>query len=428
MKKLIYLFAIAMLVFGCKEYNDQFTGYDEVPIIQQKTLEYTLTDDDYDEIGGAPADYGNFSSSVPAADYLPDFLADKYPSLDVNSAVLVTYKYYRGGLDYLDYLTNAVSYELTTADYDSMGEESGQPGKYNNFDSSTPPEDYLPAFFTSKYPDAQSGDLVFVTYKFYSGGTSDISEYYEFDGSTWAAVEVDLPEGVTSYTLSSDDYDSMGENSDQPGKYNNFSSSISPDAYLPTFLSLKFPYAMEEDKVALVYKYYSSGSTLNRATQYTKTTDGWEAYQSTITKTDQYLRTNSGWIFDPTVLYTMETDDYQMIVDYVGANIDQGYVSSYGNNETYYGSNAYYNEFQIGDAYFDNTFATWQDAVKEAIGTAFLPAKYPNAVSKVEGVDVNYIISFSAYLSGMVDYSITFQCTKSGPNPEFTYVEGPTAK
>ena len=55
---------------------------------------------------------------------------------------------------------------------------------------------------------------------------------------------------------------------------------------------------------------------------------------------------------------------------------------------------------------------------------AFLPAKFPNAVAQVDGIDVNYKITFVTY--GGSDggtYTITFQCTKSGPNPEFTYVE-----
>lgn len=57
-----------------------------------------------------------------------------------------------------------------------------------------------------------------------------------YTGGSWEAVE-----GV--YYLSSADFDSMGEGSGQPGQYDNFGSSISPDDYLPTFLGLTFPYA-----------------------------------------------------------------------------------------------------------------------------------------------------------------------------------------
>lgn len=422
MKKLLYLFAIALLAFGCEDYNDQFEGYDDNPIKLVEKLDYTLIDEDYESMGGDPAKYLSFSSSTPAADYVPDFLASHYPSLDVNSAINVTYNYYVGGLDYLDYLTEAKSYELTTADYDSMGEESGQPGKYNNFDSSTPPEDYLPDFFATKYPDAEDGDMVFITYKFYSGGVSLVSEYYGFDGSTWAAVEVDLPDGVSVYQLSADDYDSMGEESGQPGKYNNFDSSTPPGDYLPTFLSLKFPYAKEGDKKAVVYMYYSKGAS-KRAIQYTKTASGWEAYSSTQARTDQFLKTADGWVFDPTIIFTMSADDFQMIVDFVKSEHGSDKVDSYGTAEFYYGAGAYYENFDFRDGKFDASFASGLDAAKAGVSEALLPSKFPNAVAQISGIDVMYVVTFTTYDGADGEETFTFQCTKSGPNPEFTFVE-----
>lgn len=429
MKKLLYLFILALVAYSCEDYNEQFDGYDDEAITKEESLTYTLTDDDYSSMGGSVASYSSFSSSTPATDYLPDFLNEKYPTLDSGSSVEITYNFYRGNLEYLDYLTEAVTYELTTADYDSMGEASGQPGKYNNFEASVPAADYLPDFFSNKYPTAEAGMLVYVTYNYYSGGVSAVSEYYSFDGSSWTAVEVDLPNGVTTYTLSSDDYDSMGEASGKPGKYNNFSSSAEPENYLPAFLSLNFPYAQTGDKIAIIYKYYASGSTNNEAIEYTKTEGGWAAYESTIEKTDQYVRVSSGWIYDPTVTYTMVAADYQIIVDYVKNNIGSDYVDSYGTAEAYYGTSAYYVEFRTDNNYIESTkFSSWEEAAMEAIGEVFLPAKFPNATAQVDGVDINYVITFAAYNGSMVDYTIKFQCTQSGPNPVFEYVEGPTVK
>lgn len=422
MKKLLYLFAIALVVFGCEDYNDQFEGFDDNPIELIENIDYTLTDADYESMGGDPADYYNFSSSAPAADYVPAFLASKYPTLDVNSAVNVTYAFYLGGLEYLDYLTAAKSYELTTADYDSMGEESGQPGKYNNFDSGTPPEDYLPDFFAAKYPNAQVDDLVFVTYKFYSGGVKNVSEYYGFDGTVWAAVEVDLPEGVSVYELTADDYDSMGENSGQPGRYNNFDSSTPPENYLPTFLSLNFPYAMEGDKIAVVYMYYSGGAT-KRAIEYTKTTAGWEAYSPTESRTEQFLKTPDGWVFDPTVLFTMNAADFQIIVDYVKSTYGAEKLDSYGTAEFYFGAGAYYENFDFRAGKFDASFSSGLEAAKTGIAEGLLPVKFPNAVSQISGIDVMYKVTFATYDGADGVETLTFQCTKSGPNPEFAFVE-----
>ncbi len=422
MKKILFFATALLLFFGCEDYNDQFEGYDDNTITLVKNLEYSLTDADYESMGGAPADYYNFSSSAPAADFIPDFLAEKYPSLDVNSSVNVTYTYYMGRLDYLDYLTNADSYELSTADYDSMGESSGQPGKYNNFDSGTPPEDYLPDFMATKYPNAENGDLVLVTYKFYSGAVSNVSEYYGFDGSAWAAVEIDLPEGVSLYELTTDDYDSMGEEYGQPGRYNNFDSSTPPEDYLPTFLKLKFPYATTGEKIAVIYKYYSDG-TSKRAIEYTKTANGWEAYSSTESRTDQFLKTKDGWLFDPSVIFTMSSDDYQIIVDYVKATYGEEKLDSYGTQEFYFGAGAYYGNFDLRDGKYDTSFASGLEAAKAGIAEGLLPNKFPNAVAQVSGVDVMYIISFATYDGTDGKQTYTYQCTKSGPNPEFTFVE-----
>ncbi|WP_320020107.1 hypothetical protein [Labilibaculum manganireducens] len=423
------------------EFYDQLDKHDGFQFVIDTS--YTLTSDDYDSMGkesGQPGKYNNFSEDIVATEFLPAFLNDKYPTLDVPSTIKVTYDYYRGGIDYLndylDYLEVLAaidSYTLTTADYDSMGTAAGEPGKYNNFDATVKASDYLPDFLLAKYPAAADGDELAVTYKFYNGSTTSmVTEFWTFDGSVWAKsnkVAPSIPDDVELYELTSDDYDAMGTGSSQPGQYNNFSSSIVPENYLSIFLGVKFPYASNGDKFALLYKYYAGGGvTETRAKEYTLTDGIWLEYQSTIAKTDQYVRSTAGWVFDPSVLYTMGEEDYQMIVDYVKNNIEGDYINTYGTGESYFGVDAHYKEFAIADGKFEATkFDTWQDAVKAGVAV-YLPLKFPSAVAQVDGVDVNYIITFAGYVSSMVDYTITFKCTKSGPSPEFEYVEGPTLK
>lgn len=70
---------------------------------------------------------------------------------------------------------------ITPADYDAMGD----PGKYDNFSSSTPAEDYLPTFFAQKFPYAKAGDTELAVYKYYgSSNMFDVDEYI-FDGAKW---------------------------------------------------------------------------------------------------------------------------------------------------------------------------------------------------------------------------------------------------
>jgi len=591
MKKLIYFIIITFLAFGCEVYNDQFEGYDDNPITLVENIEYKLTDEDYEELGGEHGDSYYFNETNPPADYIPDFLAEKYPALDVNSAINVTYNFSVGYPDLSKY-TDAEYYELSQVDYD---EANQMVGDVRYFTPENPAEEFLPGILNKSILNPEEGKIYIISYMYsdvepaieiseniifeydfesslgdfttvnvlgddqdwyhssyqgtgyakmsgYSGGavpnedwliTPEIdltnitnstlsvnqainylgdqwdqvsilisSDYDETnpsaanwteiipetkpEGNSWAfvqseAIDISAFDGETvhvafkyvssdsnaptwevgnvsvagmgaantksgiivdpvnmevlytydagwektegAYYVKSMDYDAMGE----PGAYNNFSSSVSPDNYLPQLLEEKYPYAQEGDEIVIVYKYYSGG-TQTRADEYHFENGNWVKYDPIEVRTDQYLKTASGWLFDPTVLYTMTVADYQIIVDYVNNNIGEEYVSSYGNNETYYGSNAFYEEFQIGSAYYHSSFASWEDAVQEAIGTIFLPEKFPNAVSQVEGVDVNYIITFNAYLNSMVNYTIKFQCVKSGPNPEFSYIEGPTLK
>ena len=68
-----------------------------------------------------------------------------------------------------------------------------------------------------------------------SGDAVSYGTYYMYSEGDW-----ELAENV--YYLSTADFDSMGEGSGQPGRFDNFSSSISPNNYLPAFLAINFPY------------------------------------------------------------------------------------------------------------------------------------------------------------------------------------------
>ncbi|MEY8869414.1 choice-of-anchor J domain-containing protein [Meridianimaribacter flavus] len=158
-----------------------------------------------------------------------------------------------------------------------------------------------------------------------TGNTNSKGEYFMYTGGSWEAVE-----GV--YYLSSADFDSMGEGSGQPGQYDNFGSSISPDDYLPTFLGLTFPYAQEEDELFVIYDYYSSSSGAQiRGNLYTVTGGVWTGHESVIDTTLQFGFEDGIWVPDNTIRYTMTTDDYATIV---AALADQ-YPSATSSMENY---------------------------------------------------------------------------------------------
>lgn len=160
-----------------------------------------------------------------------------------------------------------------------------------------------------------------------TGDTNSKGEYFMYSGGAWEAVE-----GV--YYLSSDDFDSMGEGSGQPGQYNNFGSSIPPDNYLPTFLELTFPYAQEEDELLVIYDYYSSSSGAQiRGNSYTYMNGVWSGHESVISTTLQFGFEDGVWVPDNTIRYTMGPDDYAAIVAALSSDYPEATTSmdNYGN-------------------------------------------------------------------------------------------------
>lgn len=248
-----------------------------------------------------------------------------------------------------------------------------------------------------------------------------VKEYYEYDGSEWSKMS-DI------YYLSSVDYDAMGPG---PGKYSNFSADDLPQDYLPKFLDSNYPAAGEGISIIVVYKYYTGtdAGTVTLADEYTYTSGVWESsYNYVVEQTGQFAVSGTSylWVFDPTETYTMSNSDFQTIVDYVGANISVDYVDSYGTGESYFGAGAYYGNFDLRAGKWDaEVFASWEEAIEEALGTALLPTLYPSATLQVNGVDMYYRVIFATYSGAAADYAMKFQVTKAGPDPEFTLDEGP---
>jgi len=157
-----------------------------------------------------------------------------------------------------------------------------------------------------------------------TGETNSKGEYFMYSGGSWEVVE-----GV--YYLSSGDFDSMGEGSGQPGQYDNFGSSISPNNYLPAFLSLNFPYAQEDEELFIIYDYYSSSSgAQRRGNLYTVTGGEFVGHESTISTTLQFGFDDGFWVPDNTIRYTLASEDYAAIISALAADYPTA-TSSMGN-------------------------------------------------------------------------------------------------
>lgn len=187
-----------------------------------------------------------------------------------------------------------------------------------------------------------------------TGETSDMGAFFMYTSGQWEAVE-------DVYFVSSADFDSMGEASGQPGRYDNFGSSTPPSDYLPTFLNNKYPYALEGDALTIIYDYFSSSSGAQiRGDLYTKKAGVWSGFQSTITASLQLAHDGTSWVPDNTIKYELAADDYALIVSTY--KTEAGYESAVQNLEAY------------GNI---STFNWTEEQIDAAMNTVILN-KYPN--------------------------------------------------
>ncbi|NOU18497.1 MAG: DUF5017 domain-containing protein [Bacteroidales bacterium] len=193
---LISGFAFAVLLGGCKDFNDQFTGLDDkAKPTNLVKYTYQLVDADYSTISKAAlaaatnaadsalaksiATNKYFSTSVPGTIYVPFLLKTKYPFGDVGSSAIITSTF---GQDKPTYMTDLTTINIISdADYKSVW---GDPILYvNAFTPAKSPSSKIPGLLTSKFPTATSGTYKFVEYNYSSteaaSGVVDYKYFYD---------------------------------------------------------------------------------------------------------------------------------------------------------------------------------------------------------------------------------------------------------
>jgi hypothetical protein len=243
------------------------------------------------------------------------------------------------------------------------------------------------------------------------------NDLYAYSGATWTKVSNML-------VLDPADYELMG--------ITRFSETSDPAVYLPQYLTLKFPIVLDNTSKLIIYEYSYDALTLIIAAEYIYNAGIWSSKSNGIIqeKSEQFVFSPDLqlWKPDPAIRYIMVKADYQLIVDYVVATFgeswldDKGDGTKYTNSEHYYGSSAFYGNFDK-NKWNTQGFETWEKCVQEAVQKGFLPSKYPEAVTQVKGVDVHYFITTDSYDKGTrAKYTLDFVCTKNGPEPEFEFV------
>lgn len=290
MKKIFYLFTAISLIFAsCTPLENVYNELDaqgEAPIVGDAT--FTTTEEDYaltknEEVEKALA----FSSYEQAKELIPTMLTNKYVVWGKGSSAVVTFNY-----NLLSFISNTVtSYELTKEDYTNLGL------KYPNFGSNH--QDEAVAFITVKYPDAVRGDIIELTYKYYSGGVNNVTAKFVYTDE-WLATQ----------ELVEDDYKAMGR------RYPNFTNfedaSFKIGRYLGTLPENTYSKAGDVKNIIYAYSYKDDNGVRQSKDillSYTFNGSSWNAEPNTI----KFGHDGKTWIPDNTIKYIFTSDDYATV-------------------------------------------------------------------------------------------------------------------
>jgi hypothetical protein len=364
MKKInnIFTFFLTLLVFaGCKDYNEKnFPGYDSATLTDVVQYEAVLGSAYY------PEDPIYFTDRTAMTDAINKMLKDTFLYVDKTSTAKIHVLY---GDITSGFSTANATYTLATADYDAMGSENGQPGRFDNFDGNMDVDGYLIEFIGQKYSSLEQGTIINITYMFYATGAGATAQTrsYEKRVDGWHKIELNAFTADLSYAMVKEDYDAMGTESGTPGRYDNFDANMDTDHYISAMLGQKYPYAKENMTAQVSYLFFASGATSTRTNYYKHDGTRWNAYNpyaeiiDVTTKIAEVTFDGTDWILDRLVggamKYTLaKPADYQKLIDWVKVN-KPAYVSTINPNEEFYFGAA------ISATYtnINNNYNTWKN-------------------------------------------------------------------
>lgn len=281
------------LCTSCENYFDEkYMDNGDPQIAVVKTIDYTLTSDDYKTIAdnktnkkyAADQDSINettiYSTSLAAvgekryfndlasADmYVPAFIYNKYPQFDPGSMCNITYLTYEGQPAYLDLYNKTIQYEMKSKDYKAIyGDETNY---------LTPANEYM---VTDFLPMVEDDYLCGAKYNFAEevGGPVTTKEvlYIYKNGFIWEV-----------YTSSEVDVHIL---------------PASANGQAEKWLTNTYPYAVADQVVVLMN--YDKTSKLYVATEYTYNGEAWNATTGIVEETMSFML-GSGWMANLSTYY-----------------------------------------------------------------------------------------------------------------------------
>lgn len=361
-KKFIYsLCAASFLMTACDYNEDNFPGFDQEPITDVVYYEGDFTGkyptEGYFTLVQGDEDAGK----AEIEEALISMLETAYPYCDEGSSAKIKVKVADVMPEQMQEPAYSAEYELQKADYDAMGEGKGKPGEHDNFSSSAKPGDYLPDFCAEKFGDKAVGDVVKVTYAYYSSGkTTDEYKFYkkEADG-TWAEEPL-FYVADKEYQLTSADYSSMGTGEGEPGKNSTFTSATQAGNALPIFLQNKYAY-IAADGMTVEVTYKVAGNEKEAVYRYNGSV--WEVYNpkaSVVVSVSERITVmkfdGKEWklanLISNIEKLTLANAEYVKLVEWVNTNKPEYMSTQNTTSEYYFGADTKNNNI-------NNKYSTW---------------------------------------------------------------------
>lgn len=287
MKKLVYLLIVlGVTVMGCNPVEDINNDIDaqDNPVVGD--VVFTMTSEDYADVDPTTDDdayenFENFSSIDDAKIQIASLLADKYPFWGEGSAAEVTFNIYKSLS-----IQNEEVYTVSDQDYEDLGFNFG------NFSN----DDDFQVFLPFKYPNAERGDLVELTYQWWAPGVETRTDKF---------VLLDAWEKTSQFT--DEDYAAMEQN------FPNFSDEEEAVFKIGIYLESLYPFAEEGDELVTLYKLWNGSEVEDVIAPYVFDGDKWNAVGSVTEETIKFGFKNGVWEPDNTIRYTLTGDDYNYI-------------------------------------------------------------------------------------------------------------------
>lgn len=445
---LLYSLLAAAITFTSCDYNEKhFPGFDDnqmEEVVQYEgefkgsypTNGYFTVVKNGDQYSIAPQDAQSFQTAINK------MMNDTYPYADNGTAKI---QFLAGevtpGMDQAN-----ESYVLAKEDYDSMGEGENEPGEYNNFTSEMDIDAFLITFCNNKFADKEIGTTLNITYAFYQGSVSNQSRIYEKTSDGWIKSEMTLFTPDKAYTLGKEDYDSMGTESGNPGRYDNFDESMNVNFYLAIFLKEKFPYAENNAIYSVDYKFYVNKVTETRTAIFRYQDGSWNSYNpyedevKIFTLTGEFTYDKTNWVLKvlvgSSINITFTESDYKNLFDWVIANKAEyksnqndyeefyiGVSTKYNNiNNKYSTWKKYYNINNEYDGLSDEQLQAIMDQrLADGIATQILPKR----VSEPD-TEKSYVVTYKIY-GGRGDGNYSMSFIYSSESQSYKWNGGPVA-